>query len=120
MHVLYAEPFEGGSHASFSQVLLRGVPARFTALTLPGRHWKWRMRGFAAWAALEQTAALAADADVLLASSYVPLAELVGLCPRLAAIPRLLYFHENQLAYPSRGEPADRDHHFGFTQLVSA
>ncbi len=121
MRILYVEPFEGGSHASFSRTLTQGVDARWTSLTLPGRHWKWRMRGSAAWAALEHASALTGAHDLLLASSYVPLAELVGLCPPLAAIPRVLYFHENQLAFPRRGpDPGQRDLHFGFTQLVSA
>lgn len=126
MRILYLEPFGGGSHASFTQALtsagaLPGV--EWTVLTLPGRHWKWRMRGFAAWAVLEREAMMAGRHDLVLASSYVPLAELVGLVPGLAAVPRILYFHENQLAFPSRRlrpEAEPRDHHFGFTQLVSA
>jgi len=97
------------------------VPARWTRLTLPARHWKWRMRGSAVWAALTHADALRAGHDLLWASSYVPLAELVGLAPALAARPRLLYFHENQLAFPWRaGNPAERDLHYGMTQLVSA
>ena len=121
MHILYVEPFEGGSHASFSRAIQACVPAKWTRLTLPGRHWKWRMRGSAVWAALTHADALRADHDLLWASSYVPLAELVGLAPELAARPRLLYFHENQLAFPWReGDPAERDLHYGVTQLVSA
>lgn len=133
MRILYVEPFESGSHATFTRALTQGVPARWTALTLPGRHWKWRMRGVAPWAALEHGEALAGEYDLVLVSSYVPLAELVGLAPALGRVPRILYFHENQLTYPSRGpsrepsressregELAPRDHHFGFTQLVSA
>jgi glycosyltransferase involved in cell wall biosynthesis len=121
MRILYVEPFHGGSHAAFGRVLMTALPAQWTKVTLPGRHWKWRMRGGAVYAALERKAELAAPHDLLLASSYLPLAELVGLVPALAAVPRILYFHENQLAYPHRDGAADeRDHHFGFTQLVSA
>ncbi|MEX1365879.1 MAG: DUF3524 domain-containing protein [Nannocystaceae bacterium] len=125
MRILYVEPFESGSHASFTRVLTQELAAEWTVLTLPGRHWKWRMRGVAAWATLERAAALAGPHDVVLASSYVPLAELVGLAPALARVPRVLYFHENQLTYPSPAAesspgPGQRDHHFGFTQLVSA
>ncbi len=47
------------------------------------------------------------------------LCDLLALAPPLAACPSLLYFHENQLAYPSR-TAAPRDNHFGFTQLTSA
>jgi len=51
----------------------------------------------------------------------LPLAELLGLCGHLATIPSLLFFHENQLTYPVREEwSGPRDHHFGFTQLLSA
>jgi glycosyltransferase involved in cell wall biosynthesis len=118
MRILYVEPFEAGSHAAFTRALTGALPARWTVLTLPGRHWKWRMRGSAAWAALDHREALEADHDLVFVSSYVPLAELVGLAPQLARCPRVLYFHENQLAYPDR-ESSARDHHFGFTQLVS-
>lgn len=120
MRILYVEPFEGGSHAAFSRVLTGALDADWTTLTLPGRHWKWRMRGSAAYFAQEHAQTLARGYDLVVASSYVPLAELVGLVPALAAVPRVLYFHENQLAFPTRGQPQPRDHHFGFTQLVSA
>ena len=52
-------------------------------------------------------------------ASFVALAELYGLASRLTDVPSVLYFHENQLAYPVRVE-RERDHHFGMTQLVSA
>jgi len=121
MRILYLEPWDRGSHAAFTRALTGGLEADWTVLTLPGRHWKWRMRGFSAWAALEHGDALARGHDLVVASAYVPLAELVGLCPALAGVPRVLFFHENQLVYPVREEHAgERDAHFGFTQLVSA
>ncbi len=125
MRVLYIEPFCGGSHAAFGEVLTGAAWAQWRSITLPARHWKWRMRGSAAWIARAHADALAQPCDLVFASSYLPLAELVGLCPQLAAIPRVLYFHENQLAFPRRELPGHehdgaRDLHFGFTQLVSA
>jgi glycosyltransferase involved in cell wall biosynthesis len=125
VRVLYIEPYCGGSHAAFTEVLTAAPWARWRSLTLPARHWKWRMRGTAAWIARAHAELLAEPFDLVFASSYLPLAELVGLCPRLAEIPRLLYFHENQLAFPRRESPGrehdgDRDLHFGFTQLISA
>lgn len=121
MRILYIEPFLAGSHASFTRVLTTGLDGPWTTITMPGRHFKWRMRGAAAHIALEHAEALAGPHDVLFCSSYLPLAELLGLCPHLAALPRVLYFHENQLAYPTRdGHTGERDDHFGFTQLVSA
>lgn len=121
MRIIYLEPFDSGSHAAFGRTLTAGIPADWTVLTLPGRHWKWRMRGAACWFALERGEALSRPHDLLLASSYLPLHELRGLAPALAHIPSIQYFHENQLAYPVRTEHAgERDLHFGFTQLVSA
>lgn len=118
MRILYVEPFEGGSHAAFTRTLTR-LPATWTTVTLPGRHWKWRMRQIVPHVVLERADALEPAPDLVFASSYVPLAELVGLAPSLHAVPRVLYFHENQLTYPER-DPKERDYHFGFTQMVSA
>jgi glycosyltransferase involved in cell wall biosynthesis len=115
VQVAFVEPFFAGSHAAFAEALFSGVDVDWRRLTLPGRHWKWRMRGSAAFFASSPELD---GADVVLASSYVPLAELVGLRPALAQVPRVLYFHENQLTYPNQTD-APRDHHFGFTQLVS-
>ncbi len=115
--VALVEPYLAGSHAAFAETLTEHVDVDWRNLTLPGRHWKWRMRGSAAYFAARDEGAFD-DVDVVLATSYVPLAELVGLRPELARVARVLYFHENQLAYPNR-EERERDHHFGFTQLVS-
>ena len=119
MRILYLEPFDGGSHAAFGAALARHVAAEWTVLTLPGRHWKWRMRGSALWFVERHAAALAEPHDVLLCSSYLPLADLLALAPHLARLPKVVWFHENQWAYPVR-EERERDRHFGFTQLVSA
>jgi len=96
----------------------------WTALTMPARHWKWRMRSAAVRWAIDERAELERPWDLILASSYVPLAELLGLVPSLSRVPSLLFFHENQLAFPvsdrlSQQEQA-RDLHYGFTQLTSA
>ena len=122
MRVLYIEPFEAGSHHAFSRALTAASWADWNVLTLPGRHWKWRMRGSAAYFARAHAETLAEAHDVVFASAYLPLAELVGLCPALAEVPRILYFHENQLTFPQRQDAGAqvRDLHYGFTQLVSA
>ena len=132
MRVLYIEPFDGGSHASFGKALTAeakegGLSIEWTRLTLPARHWKWRMRGSAAYFARSADEGLMAPHDLIFASSYFPLAEFLGLCPKLAGLPSVLYFHENQLAFPTRSGEAlgrsqveQRDLHYGFTQLVSA
>lgn len=120
MRILYIEPFDAGSHAAFGRWLREGIDADWTSCTMPGRHWKWRMRGAAAWLAERHRAELERGFDLLFASSFLPLAELVGLVPSLSRTPRVLYFHENQLAFPVRREHVGGpDHHYGFTQMVS-
>jgi glycosyltransferase involved in cell wall biosynthesis len=121
LRILYVEPFEGGSHARFTQTLTTGVDADWTCVTLPGRHWKWRMRGAAPWAALARRDDVSGPLDLVWASSFVNLAELFGLLPHLAGTPSILFFHENQFAYPERAGPAaSTDLDFGYVQMVSA
>jgi len=121
VRLLYLEPFEGGSHAAFTRAITRGVTADWTVVTLPGRHWKWRMRGAPMWWAQERSDDLAGPFDGVLASAYVDLPLLMALAPAVARAPRALYFHENQLAYPMRPEwSGERDLHYGFTQMASA
>ena len=72
LRILYLEPYESGSHAAFTRALTLGVDADWTVVTLPGRHWKWRMRGSAAWATLARPDALGAGYDLVFASAYLP------------------------------------------------
>ena len=58
------------------------------------------------WASTE-SACLARDYDLVLATSMVDLASLRGLIPKIAAVPSLLYFHENQFAYPAGRQRVD-------------
>jgi len=66
-------------------------------LELPGRHFRWRIRGNPlSW--LHQLPE--SEPDFILATSMVDVATLKGLHPRLANVPFVYYFHENQFAYP--------------------
>ena len=57
--------------------------------------------------------------DVVFASDMLDLATFLGLAPLVAGLPRVAYFHENQLTYPVE-EEAERDLHFAFTNLTTA
>ncbi len=93
---------------------------RFKALTLPGRFWKWRMRGAAAWYADLLNADARYRPDLIFATGFLNLADLRGLLdPPLDRTPVLLYMHENQLTYPLSPDE-EFDFHFGFTNIVSA
>jgi len=121
VRVLYLEPFNGGSHAAFTRILTAGVDVQWTTLTLPGRHWKWRMHGAAVRFAQDPKLMTPGAYDVVLASSFTDLSALVALAPALRDVPIILYFHENQLAYPLQAEVRrERDNHFGMIQMISS
>ncbi len=121
---LFIEPYLNGSHRALTQALMQGVPGRWTLLALAGRFFRWRMRGSAAFFAEAAVDLLREPWDALLCSSMLNLAELRGLVPELAKVPALVYFHENQLAYPAVGEAGDeqrrRDLFLAFSNLTSA
>lgn len=123
--VLALEPYYGGSHRAVLDGLIERLkPLGFTfeLLTLPPRKWKWRMRGSAITMAEEARALAAAGArwDLIYASTFVNLAEFVALAgDAVAGIPRIVYFHENQLLYPNR-HTADWDYQFALTNITSA
>jgi len=122
--LLFVEPYLTASHAAFMQGLMAQVPARWTALGLPGRHWRWRMRGAAAYLARQAAEVLARPWDGMVCSDMLGLAELKGLTPSLAGAPCLAVFHENQLAYPAPGRAGgrqqDRDLYLAFSNLTTA
>lgn len=116
MKVLFLEPFHGGSHKDFAQGLCRYLSHAVDLHTLPGRFWKWRMRG----AALHFIGAGPNPAayDVLLVSGLLSLADFKALAAP-ACPPAIVYFHENQLTYPAAAAE-ERDLHFAFTNITTA
>jgi glycosyltransferase involved in cell wall biosynthesis len=73
---------------------------QWQVLTLPARHFSWRVRGNPLYWSVAERATLERDYDLLIATSMVDLATLKGLTPSLAKLPTVYYFHENQFAYP--------------------
>lgn len=103
MRILLLSAYDAGSHARWHRGLVGHLDGHdWTVLTLPPRHFHWRSRGNALTWAFAERAQLEAGYDVLVAASTVDLSTLRGLVPALTAIPTLVYFHENQFAYPSR------------------
>lgn len=101
MRVLLLSAYDAGSHRYWRRGLADMLPAwEWRSLTLPPRHFSWRVRGNPLHWALRERARLECQPDLLVATSMVDLATLRGLVPSLAAVPTLLYFHENQFAYP--------------------
>ncbi|MDO8848505.1 MAG: DUF3524 domain-containing protein [Coriobacteriia bacterium] len=140
LRVLALEPYYGGSHRAVLDGLVECLtPLGFTfdLLTLPARKWKWRMRGSAITMA-EEVRSLAGTWceahpvgepgrrrpdrawDLIYASTFVNLAEFVALAGEaVAGVPRIVYFHENQLLYPNR-HTAEWDYQFALTNITSA
>lgn len=121
LRVLALQPFYGGSHAQFHEGWVRHSRHSWTSLTLPDRHWKWRMRHAAIHFSAEIRNLFEAGErwDVVVTSDMLNLVELKGLnVSELGALPTLIYFHENQFVYPNQVEQA-RDQHFAFTNFIS-
>ncbi|NBB94735.1 MAG: DUF3524 domain-containing protein [Planctomycetes bacterium] len=122
MRILAVEPYYGGSHQAFIEGWRSRSEHAWTVLTAPPHGWKWRMRHAAITFAEEARTLLDAGEwwDVLLCSDMLNLAEFVGLCPpAVGRLPRVAYFHENQLSYPVRHDEP-RDVHFGMINMSTA
>lgn len=102
MKILLLSAYDAASHHHWHSLLRRSFGEyQWTVLTLPPRYFSWRQRGNSlSWAfgAREQ---LEADYDLLIATSLVDLSALRGFVPSLGHIPTIVYFHENQFAYPA-------------------
>ena len=96
------------SHVHWQDSLRRMFPDwDWQVLSLPPRHFSWRMRGNPLHCSQVERACLDRPYDLLVATSMVDLATLRGLVPSLARLPSLLYFHENQFDYPQQdGQPS--------------
>lgn len=58
--------------------------------------------------------------DVLFCTDMLGLAEFRGLCPKhVSQLPTIVYFHENQLTYPTQ-QSEERDFHFAYSNMTSA
>lgn len=102
MRVLILSAYNTASHKAWQEGLTALFPEwDWTILSLPGRYFSWRIRGNPlSWAFGKDRPQLDAQYDVILATSMVDLATLQGMVPNIAQTPCILYFHENQFAYP--------------------
>jgi len=122
MNILALEAYYGGSHRAFIDGLSKASGHTWTVLTLPAHKWKWRMRHSAITFASQAVKLMEKrqNWDMLFCSDMLNLAEFTGLAPAgIAGLPKVIYFHENQLTYPVRVED-ERDYHFAMTNLTSS
>ena len=116
-------PFYGGSHKQLADLLVQAAeqhfPGQSRLFTLPGRKWHWRV--------LVSAAQFAADLPYggtgsLFTTSMINLADLLVLRPDLMTRHKTLYFHENQLTYPSmlgQGTSKAQWSEYGWAQIMS-
>lgn len=122
IRILALQPYFGGSHLQFHEGWVRNSELEWTTLTLPPRHWKWRMRhaGIYFTNQIRQLIAEGQTWDLVLCTDMMNVAEFRGLVDEsVRRLPIVVYFHENQYAYPIRSKYI-RDQHFPFTNFISA
>ena len=101
MRILLLSAYDADSHRYWrQQIVSQFCGYDWTQLVLPGRYFNWRIRGNSLQWALTKRHKLEQDYDLIIATSMVDLSALKGMVPNLASIPSLVYFHENQFAYP--------------------
>lgn len=102
MRILVLSAYHTLSHAQWLEELQSAISPTHSlvACTLPPRYFSWRLRGSPLSFAQLHPEAMAARYDAVIATSMVDGTTIRGLYPHLAACPWIVYFHENQFAYP--------------------
>lgn len=136
--VYIVEPFYGGSHKQLIDFLLQHITneSNVHLYTLPDKKWHWRARTSALYFAqnipkVQINSTKSHDLEgqhiskkaFLFCSSVLNLTELISLRSDLAEVckgRKIIYFHENQLAYPIQNSKGDRDFQYGYNQVLSA
>lgn len=123
MKILALESWYGGSHKQWLDGLMDASRFDFELLSLSDRHWKWRMQGGSLALAGQFARRKNLNPDLILASSMVDF-PLFDSLAKTQHIPKIVYFHENQFAYPISEFDSDlrelRDKHYAFINLKSA
>ena len=99
--ILLLSGYDAPSHQYWREAISENLcEFEWTQIALPPRYFSWRIRGNAFNFFNQFSEILNRDFDLIIATSMVDLSNLCGLIPNFANTPKLLYFHENQFAYP--------------------
>ncbi len=120
MKILLLSAYDAVSHRYWRQGLVENLSQHeWTTLSLPPRHFNWRIRGSSlSWAYGEREVLEGegeGEYDLVIATSMTDLSALKGMVPKLASTPSVVYFHENQFAYP----PSSKQHASLEPQIVN-
>jgi glycosyltransferase involved in cell wall biosynthesis len=121
MQILALEPYYGGSHKAFLDGWSTASEHKWTIFSLAPYKWKWRMRHSAVTFAKQIRELLTEGQswDLIFCSDMLNLAEFLGMADdTISALPKIVYFHENQLTYPVRFE-SERDYQFAMTNMTT-
>ncbi|MFQ5607091.1 MAG: DUF3524 domain-containing protein [Candidatus Zixiibacteriota bacterium] len=119
MRCLFIEPFASISHLELYHSLRELHPDwEWTLQSLPDRQWKWRNRIGALQ--LSQRIDEHEKYDLLITGSLLNLPEFLALCPQLQRARKIVYFHENQFAYPFRTKVTDSDKQIMYNSITTA
>lgn len=108
--ILLLSAYDATSHRYWREWLATALTEfHWTSLALPDRHFYWRIRSNALTFYARHKDVLTRRYDLIIATSMTDLATLRGFVPALSACPAIVYFHENQFAYPiNSGEEKHR------------
>ena len=125
MKIALVEPFLAGSHQLWAEGFQQFSQHEVRILSLPGRHWKWRMYAGAVELAKIYNTWTDFEPDLLLATDMLDFTTFLALTrKKTATIPTATYFHENQITYPWSATDPDiklkRDNQYGFINYTSA
>ncbi|MEX2470114.1 MAG: DUF3524 domain-containing protein [Pseudohongiellaceae bacterium] len=110
--ILVLSAYDAYSHRQWREHVAAMLPDYdWVHLSLPSRHFAWRIRGNSLQWAFGKADLLRQQYDIILATSMVDLSSLRGFVPELARIPTIVYFHENQFVYPMGRRRQDNVEH---------
>jgi hypothetical protein len=98
--ILILDTFFTGSHRYWGEQLKKRLPFPVQLITLSGKHWKWRMEG-GAYELAQKFKKLSQKPKIIIATDMVNIPLFYAFANiSKDEIPCILYFHENQFAYP--------------------
>lgn len=100
MRILVLSSYDAESHKRWHLGLCKHIHADWKLLALPPRYWSWRSGANALSFLSDHHDILSQSWDVVIATSVTDVTTLRGLCPSLNAARIIVYWHENQFAYP--------------------
>jgi glycosyltransferase involved in cell wall biosynthesis len=132
--VVLLNSYSTASHALWERGMLVHLPTaaqksgeevEVMAISLPGRHWKWRMQASALTLVerLESKGIFDNEVDAFIVTDMMDVGQFRAALPKAhRGVPIVLYFHENQLTFPDHPEREKRewDRHYAFMNLTSA